>query len=86
MFHYHIRNDGTLADFKEKCKNKFDEWFSIMSENLVDNLCTCELCMSSREDREPDAEMLFKDIMNLMLNPNEQEDYGKRKKTEDSDS
>lgn len=88
VFHYFIRNEGTLAEFKEKCSKKFDEWFSILSENLVENLCTCELCMSSREDREPDAKTVFNDIMELMMNPNEQENYGKakRKKADNGDT
>lgn len=88
LFHYFMRNDKTERDFKEKCFNRFEEWFSIMSENLVGNLCTCELCVSSREDRDPDAEMVLKELMELMLNPNEPEKYGKakRKKTDNGNT
>lgn len=88
LFHYFLRNEKTLQDFKTKCEAKFPEWFDLLAENLIENMCTCELCMSSREDREPDAETVFKDIMNLMMNPNQQENYGKakRKKTDNGDT
>ena len=85
IFHYHLRNDKSLKDFKDKCSGKFEEWFSVLSEGLVEKMCSCELCMSSREDREPDAEALFKDIMEMMMNPNEEDNNGKRK-TKPSDS
>jgi len=88
LFHYFIKNSETTADYKKKVFAKFEEWFMILSENLVVNLCSCELCVASREDREPDAQTVFKDLMELMLNPNEQETLGKakRKKAEDGNS
>ena len=75
VFHYNIRNDTTERNFRSKCEEKFDEWFHIASEALVDSLCSCELCMASREDRPPDADRVIKEITELLLDiPEEEED------------
>ena len=86
LFHYRLKNDQTERNFKEKCEQKFEEWFHVLTETLVDNLCECELCISSREDRDPDAEKVMKEILD-MLNSNNEENNGKAKrKTRPSDS
>ena len=86
MFHYMMRNDTTERAFKEKCADKFEEWFHVTAESMLESMCDCELCVSSREDRDPDADTVIKQIMEMIVNPNE-EKYGKAKrKTKPSDS
>jgi len=86
MFHYVMRNDSTERNFKDKCSEKFEEWFHVTAESMLESLCSCELCVSSREDRDPDADTVIKQIMDMLITPNE-ENYGKAKrKTKPSDS
>lgn len=73
VFHYLLRNDNTEKKYKEKAMQKFDEWFSILTEGLLSELCTCELCVSSREDRAPDEEQIIHDILKLI---DEEKDNG----------
>jgi hypothetical protein len=87
MFHYVLKNNATERNFKEKTQQKFEEWFHVLTEGLVDDLCGCELCMSSREDRDPDAEEVIKEIMDMLNTPNEENNGIKAKrKTKPSDS
>lgn len=67
VFDYVVRNDKTERNYKNKVTEKFEEWFHIMSEGLVGNLCTCELCVASREDRDPDAEQVVQHILDIIL-------------------
>jgi guanylate kinase len=80
IFHYNIKNDKSLKDFKNKCEDKFEEWFTITAEALLDRLCDCELCLSSREDRDPNGEKVIQDIIDLILEDKDDEDK-RRKKT-----
>ena len=74
IFNYLIRNNSTEKKYKEKAKEKFEEWFHILSEGLVGNLCSCELCMASREDRTPNEDQIIADILKLL---DEETDNGK---------
>lgn len=74
VFDYVLYNNGTEKQYKAKAAQKFEEWFHILSEGLLGNLCTCELCQSSREDRTPDEEQIIKDILKLI---DEEKDNGK---------
>jgi hypothetical protein len=78
MFHYTLKNDESEAAFKTKCNTKFDEWFHLLSESMLDDLCNCELCLSSREDRLPDGDTVFKEIMEIFI---DKEDDDKPTKT-----
>jgi hypothetical protein len=78
MFHYTLKNDESEAAFKTKCNTKFDEWFHLLSEAMLDDLCNCELCLSSREDRLPDGDTVFKEIMEIFI---DKEDDDKPTKT-----
>jgi hypothetical protein len=86
MFHYTIKNDSTERNFKEKCGDRYDEWFHITAESLIENLCDCELCMSVRQDRDPDADTVIKEIMDMITNPNEEKNGKAKRKTKPSDS
>lgn len=74
VFHYLIRNDGTEKKYKEKATQRFEEWFHILTEGLLGDLCSCELCMSTREDRTPDEDQIIHDILKLL---DEEKDNGK---------
>lgn len=74
VFDYVIYNNGTEKQYKTKATQKFEEWFHILSEGLLGNLCTCELCQSSREDRTPDEDQIIQDILKLL---DEEKDNGK---------
>ena len=74
VFDYVIYNNGTEKQYKDKTNQKFEEWFHILSEGLLGNLCTCELCQAAREDRNPDQEQIIKDILKLI---DEEKDNGK---------
>ena len=67
IFDYIIKNNKTERNYKSKATDKFAEWFHILTEGLIGNLCTCELCMASREDRDPDAERVVQHIMDIIL-------------------
>lgn len=81
IFHYTIKNEGDLPDYKKKCYDKFDEWFHILAESLLHELCTCELCTASRDDREPDPETIIKQIIDMIINPGDDNDTKRNKKT-----
>lgn len=66
IFDYVIYNNGTEKQYKAKAIQKFEEWFHILSEGLLGNLCTCELCQASREDRTPDEDQIIQDILKLL--------------------
>jgi hypothetical protein len=80
VFHYVIKNEGTLEEYKTKCTNRFEEWFHITAESLLDTLCTCELCTSSRDDREPDPETIIKEIIDMIINQGDDNDNTKQHK------
>jgi guanylate kinase len=67
VFDYVIRNEYSERQYKNKVTEKFEEWFHILSEGLVGNLCTCEMCIASREDRDPDAERVVQHILDIIL-------------------
>ncbi len=74
VFDYVLYNNETEKEYKNKTTQKFEEWFHILSEGLLSNLCTCELCKSAREDRTPDEKQIIQDILNLI---EEEKDNGK---------
>jgi hypothetical protein len=67
VFYYVIRNEKSERLYKSKVTEKFEEWFHILSEGLIGNLCSCEMCLASREDRDPDAERVVQHIMDIIL-------------------
>jgi len=73
VFDYVLYNNGTEKQYKAKANQRFEEWFNILSEGLLDNLCTCELCQSTREDRSPNQEQIIQDILKLI---DEEKDNG----------
>ena len=67
VFDYVVRNAFSERQYKNKVTEKFEEWFHILSEGLVGNLCSCEMCIASREDRDPDAERVVQHILDIIL-------------------
>lgn len=87
LFNYRIYNEGTEEQFRAKCFGRFEEWFSVVSEGLVEDLCECEICVSSRQDRPPDAGRVMKEIIDTLNGiTGETNDKSKRKRSKDSDS
>jgi hypothetical protein len=74
VFDYVLYNNGTEKQYKDKAIQKFEEWFHILSDGLLGNLCTCELCQASREDRNPNEKQIIQDILKLI---DEEKDNGK---------
>ena len=67
VFDYVVRNAFSERQYKNKVTEKFEEWFHILSEGLVGNLCSCEMCIASREDRDPDADRVIQHILDIIL-------------------
>ena len=80
LFHYIIKNELTEEAFKTKCGERFEEWFHVTSEAMLDSLCECELCVSYREDREPDGDKIYKEIVDMLDNPNKEPDAKSKRK------
>jgi hypothetical protein len=80
LFHYIIKNELTEEAFKTKCSERFEEWFHVTSEAMLDSLCDCELCVSYREDREPDGDKIYKEIVDMLDNPNKEPDAKSKRK------
>jgi hypothetical protein len=73
IFKFKIPNDSSLDVFKKHAIKNIPMWLHLLADS--DRLqCTCELCKANREGREPDAERVIEELMDILEKALEEED------------
>lgn len=76
-FHFVVKNSGTEKEFKTKLKDMFQVMVDCAYAIVVDNLCECELCLSTRYDRPVCIDKLEKQILDQLTTDFEEEEKKK---------
>ena len=66
IFPWIIRNETTLKDLKRKLKSVQSIWCGV-DPNIHYTTCDCELCVSRRQDRPPNIEILISQTLEKII-------------------